>query len=431
MGKGAAVMQSDMARTLNGALAAAIESTTTAERERDRLGKELEAERARNSTLQSGLAQAAKTMTGLQTSLTEERAAAVATASSLEACQAELEAQTQKTKKLDQELWRNAEMQLSVSTRVHDMQHKLTAAQGDASRLAAELEQERQQRGAREHALREEAEGRMAEQREEAERTLAEQREEAEQTLAEQRTTFSEEQDVMLAEIAELETSTAAAVEEAAAAVRAAAEEAEWAREQSLRRQETAVATAEAAATKPEEPAGGHDTLSFVPDSPSVECNWVTLGDGDAFGGSGNAFGGSAGGDAFGDAFAVDANWGAADSSSCAVGTEPASASSVAGVRAADESTLQAKLQAERDAHASTRLRLEAIESSESSLRAHLVETKLRLAMTDLEKEQARGTKRNGARARAASGASFMFTPNHHRSTFVAPPSRLTSSGVQ
>ena len=416
MGKGAAV-QGDMVRTLNGALAQAIESTTTAERERDRLGEELEAERARNATLQSGLTQAAKTMTGLQASLAEERAAAAATASSLEACQAELEAQKQKTKKLDQELWRNAEMQLSASTRVHDIQHELTAARGDAARMAAELEREQQQQRAREQTLRVEAEARLAEQRAESERVLAE-----------QRTAFSEEQDAMLAEMAQLEASRAAAVEEAAAA-RAAAGEAQREREQDLQRRETVVATAEAAAARPEAPAGGHDTLSFAPDSPSVECNWVTLGDGDAFDGSGDAFGESAGGDAFGDAFAFDADWGAADSSSCALGTETTSTSSVARVGAADESKLQAKLQAERGAHASTRLRLEALESSEGSLRVQLVETKLRLATCELEKEQVRGTKLNGARTRAASAASF--TPNHFRNTCPAPPSRLASSGVQ
>ena len=411
MGKGAAV-QGDMVRTLNGALAQAIESTTTAERERDRLGKELEAERARNATLQSGLTQAAKTMTGLQASLAEERAAAAAIASSLEDCQAELEAQKQKTKKLDQELWRNAEMQLSASTRVHDLQHELTAARGDALRMAAELEQQQQQQRAREHTIREEAEARLAEQRTESERLLAE-----------QRAAFSEEQDAMLAEMAQLEASRAAAVEEAAAA-RAAADEAQREREQDLQRRETAVATAEAAVARPEAPAGGHDTLSFAPGSPSVECNWVSLGDGDAFGSSSDAFGESAGGEGFGDAFAFDADWGNTDSSSSPLATETTSASSVAGVRAADESKLQAKLQAERDAHASTRLRLEALESSESSLRAQLVETKLRLANLDLEKEQVRG---NGARTRAASVASF--TPNHHRNTCVAapPPSRLAS----
>ena len=49
MGKG---VQEDIVRTLKGALAAAVESTTSAERERDKLQAELATEQARVKTLQ-------------------------------------------------------------------------------------------------------------------------------------------------------------------------------------------------------------------------------------------------------------------------------------------------------------------------------------------------------------------------------------------
>ena len=193
-------LQEDMVRTLNGALAQALADTATAEREREKVAGSNQLLASTVKSLQQELASVKQEVASLneevaslQATLATERATS---ASSLEVAQADLEAVRERAKKLDQELWRNAEVQLAASGRVHDLQRELQVAQEARGKAEASLHAAQEACGQAEASLAD-AQDRSSSLSDQlaAERAR---REAAEAALAEQQAGFSMEQDACL-----------------------------------------------------------------------------------------------------------------------------------------------------------------------------------------------------------------------------------------
>jgi chromosome segregation ATPase len=134
-------LHGDMVRTLNNALAQAVQATTAVEKERD------EAIQGRQLMAKS-LATITDKAASLQALLEQERAAAASRLQSLSteheaalaereverrrrsALEEELEASRQRAERLDSELWRNAEQTVDAGSRLGGLQQEVAEQRG-------------------------------------------------------------------------------------------------------------------------------------------------------------------------------------------------------------------------------------------------------------------------------------------------------------
>ena len=117
--------ESDMARSLNGALTQAVLATAVAERERDKLGETLAAEQDKTASLQALLMHAAASRLQAEARRKERTNALQAQVVSL---QEQLETQRKQTRELDEEVWRYAERQVEASSRLGLLQQEASGA---------------------------------------------------------------------------------------------------------------------------------------------------------------------------------------------------------------------------------------------------------------------------------------------------------------
>lgn len=121
--------ESDMARSLNGALTQAVLATAVAERERDKLGETLAAEQDKTALLQALLMHAAASRLQAEARRKERTNALQAQVVSL---QEQLETQRKQTRELDEEVWRYAERQVEASSRLGLLQQEASGASAKA-----------------------------------------------------------------------------------------------------------------------------------------------------------------------------------------------------------------------------------------------------------------------------------------------------------
>ena len=135
-------LHGDMVRTLNNALAQAVQATTAVEKERDEaiqgrqlMAKSLATITDKAASLQALLEQERATAASRLQSLSAEHEAAQAAEREVErrrrsALEEELEASRQRVEKLDSELWRHAEQTVDAGSRLGGLQQEVTEERG-------------------------------------------------------------------------------------------------------------------------------------------------------------------------------------------------------------------------------------------------------------------------------------------------------------